>query len=1033
MSEGGARRDPFTPTVDPERWVPWQAGERALQELERAVLGGSAVVCLRGPAGCGRSTLLAQLARRLRGRLTAVQLPYAALEPAELARVALGLLGLDLGQDPEAQLVATSWMLRRRGSALLLLLDDADAMPLETARRLRAMAEASEGSLRPVVVLGRERNLTSLLEALRPIEVALAAGLRPEETEQILRCRLDAAGAPPEVVARFDRTAVEALHRLSAGNPRRLETAAAAYLRTGRLPGSGDEAGPAAAAGAGPPSSEAARAGGTPQLEAGIREPAVARASPGAPIDAGPGGREPSPAARASPAPPGAAEETTSPGTLAPARASGSPGPEQAAPEARSADTGSVPGTAASGPAAAEGLRAAEPTASESPSREGASASGLEAAQEARRGGPDAADEPGAPVLSVGEGASPDRAAAPPRAAAKAPPGEDTPPPAPSPAEPGSQGLRGESSPPPEIAAVPDGAPGRAGPAEGGPPAEPAEPRSIRPTFPTAPAPESPGAGEPVSQAASQAAPVSAAVLPESPFRDQVHARGGLPAPGGGREGDGRAPARPPASPPAPEPPEGHSGRREPPADQRVSVSVPVSDGAAARDGASASAGAGSETTGAPHARAPSEPPRRLAPTPEVAGAPGRGTRRPGSPPASASGGVAPAAKDRTGRGTPGSAGGSGAAAREREGARVLRRPPPRRLDPMPPLWQLAGGLALVLLAAVAVPIVPELGTGEAPLPPPALRERVGALLGLGEDASEAERADGSGEAAAPAPAPLEVARAEPRPAPAGSDLPADASPTPGSGRFPPVPEPPPGPAPVPGRAGVEPGGPGPAATSGLPAAEEDRGGGSLAAAEAAEGLGRPASPPAPEEPRPAEPGAGEVARDRTRDLPPVTVAEPAPAAATDRPGGMGRERSGEVSGRAAAGAVAAVVREPGPGGKATADPADAPMHLARVEPAARAPAPSATARPRGPEGPRAEPALRQEAALPPAPQPVLIAINAIPWAVIEIDGEEIGETPLARIPLLPGRHRFVARFPDGRVVVRDAEVDAEHRRFVFE
>ncbi len=110
----------------------------------------------------------------------------------------------------------------------------------------------------------------------------------------------------------------------------------------------------------------------------------------------------------------------------------------------------------------------------------------------------------------------------------------------------------------------------------------------------------------------------------------------------------------------------------------------------------------------------------------------------------------------------------------------------------------------------------------------------------------------------------------------------------------------------------------------------------------------------------------------------------------------------------------------------ALSEPASGTGRLARMEP------PATVGEARG-----SAPGLRREAAIgaepEPVPEPVQVAVNAIPWAVIEIDGREVGETPLARIPLPPGRHRFVARFPDGRVVARDAQVDSENRRFVFE
>jgi hypothetical protein len=62
----------------------------------------------------------------------------------------------------------------------------------------------------------------------------------------------------------------------------------------------------------------------------------------------------------------------------------------------------------------------------------------------------------------------------------------------------------------------------------------------------------------------------------------------------------------------------------------------------------------------------------------------------------------------------------------------------------------------------------------------------------------------------------------------------------------------------------------------------------------------------------------------------------------------------------------------------------------------------------------------------------VPVNINATPWAVIDVDGEPLGETPLAGVPLATGPHTFRARMPDGRVVEHVVEIDAENRFVVF-
>jgi hypothetical protein len=41
------------------------------------------------------------------------------------------------------------------------------------------------------------------------------------------------------------------------------------------------------------------------------------------------------------------------------------------------------------------------------------------------------------------------------------------------------------------------------------------------------------------------------------------------------------------------------------------------------------------------------------------------------------------------------------------------------------------------------------------------------------------------------------------------------------------------------------------------------------------------------------------------------------------------------------------------------------------------------------------------------------IAVNAIPWAEVWVDGEKIGDTPLGNLQLTVGPHEFLFRNPD--------------------
>ena len=68
----------------------------------------------------------------------------------------------------------------------------------------------------------------------------------------------------------------------------------------------------------------------------------------------------------------------------------------------------------------------------------------------------------------------------------------------------------------------------------------------------------------------------------------------------------------------------------------------------------------------------------------------------------------------------------------------------------------------------------------------------------------------------------------------------------------------------------------------------------------------------------------------------------------------------------------------------------------------------------------------------PAAVAPVLVDINAVPWAHIVVDGREVGATPIGNLALAPGSHQIQARFGYGELAERTVEVSVENRRVAF-
>ena len=225
-----APEDPFSPTSDPAAYVPRPATERALAALEEGYRAGQRLQVLSGPPGHGKTLLARVLAERLGEAFRPLYLPYATLPPEEFAAWTLGLLG----ERPEA-----GWAGLRAlatGSAarpLLLLVDEANSMPEETAQGLDELLVAAEGGLRLLLVPAEAPPPTAVLRRLvsGAMELRLNAPLSAPETRHYVETRLARVGVPGAVRAAFDDEMIERLQRAAEGIPSEIQRLGGEILR----------------------------------------------------------------------------------------------------------------------------------------------------------------------------------------------------------------------------------------------------------------------------------------------------------------------------------------------------------------------------------------------------------------------------------------------------------------------------------------------------------------------------------------------------------------------------------------------------------------------------------------------------------------------------------------------------------------------------------------------------------------------------------------------------------------------------------
>ncbi|NNL86175.1 MAG: ATP-binding protein [Myxococcales bacterium] len=220
-------RDPFQNSADPSLYVSRPACERALDALQDGVEDSPEHPLLVAPPGYGKTLMLHVLTCRLAPNWGPVYLPYPMLPPTELCRWALLSLGVDEEPDPEEALLALAG-LEEHPKGLVLLIDDADALPLETAARLFELSNASAGRLR-LVLAAAPGEAADALAALEPIRrVEYETPLQASECVDYMRAKL--RRLDPRRRAAFSPDRVHAIWRESDGCPGAIDLAAADLL-----------------------------------------------------------------------------------------------------------------------------------------------------------------------------------------------------------------------------------------------------------------------------------------------------------------------------------------------------------------------------------------------------------------------------------------------------------------------------------------------------------------------------------------------------------------------------------------------------------------------------------------------------------------------------------------------------------------------------------------------------------------------------------------------------------------------------------
>lgn len=227
----GLRELPFGITPDTSFFFACTSYQEALNTLLIAAKNGEGFIKITGEVGTGKTLLCRKFMATLDKEFVTAYLPNPLLEPRALMLALADELEVPQPKDVDQHQLLKAinhrlLVLAREGKRVVLCLDEAQAMPIETLEALRLLTnlETEKRKLLQIVMFGQpelDRKLQQ--EAIRQLNQRITfhyhlGPLSRDDMEFYLSHRLSVAGYAGSRL--FDRGAVKALYRTSNGIPR---------------------------------------------------------------------------------------------------------------------------------------------------------------------------------------------------------------------------------------------------------------------------------------------------------------------------------------------------------------------------------------------------------------------------------------------------------------------------------------------------------------------------------------------------------------------------------------------------------------------------------------------------------------------------------------------------------------------------------------------------------------------------------------------------------------------------------------------
>lgn len=230
----GLNSKPFQLTPDPAFFFASKLHKRAMSYLQYGLSQAEGFIVITGDIGTGKTTIANSLLDNIEADIFAAQIVTPKLSPDEIVKMVASKFGIDTNGKTKTDLLESLQnfleQLASTGKRALLLVDEAQNLPLETIEELRMLSNFQQNG-KPLLqsfLLG-QAELQPILRApnmeqfrQRIVASCHLAPLNFEETCAYINYRLEHAGSTRNDL--FDDEALHSIHSFTSGVPRKINT-----------------------------------------------------------------------------------------------------------------------------------------------------------------------------------------------------------------------------------------------------------------------------------------------------------------------------------------------------------------------------------------------------------------------------------------------------------------------------------------------------------------------------------------------------------------------------------------------------------------------------------------------------------------------------------------------------------------------------------------------------------------------------------------------------------------------------------------